>query len=76
MFVILWLYIKNIPDSGYQIRLTKIVVRFGDNDVDDHDDGSGGDDGDEGACDGGDMSNPFLMLLFLNFCISGAALAN
>ena len=64
------LYIKNIPDSGYQIRLTKIVVSFGDND------GSGGDDGDEGAGDGGDMSNPFLMLLFLNFCISGAALAN
>ena len=71
------LYIKNIPDSGYQIRLTKIVVSFGDNDVDDDDDdGSGGDDGDEGAGDGGDMSNPFLMLLFLNFCISGAALAN
>lgn len=36
--------IKNIPDSGYQIRLTKILVSFGDNGVD-HDDGSG-DDGD------------------------------
>ena len=52
---IFWLYIKNIPDSGYQIRLTKIVVSFGDNDVD-HDDGSGGDDGD------------FLVLVMVVIC--------